>query len=172
MKTLIAFFSRAGENFFDGECRSVEVGNTEIAVNHIKELIEADVFKIEMIRPYSDNYDLCADEAKQDKNYNERPAVAHPLKSIAQYDTIILAYPNYWGTFPMVVATFLEGFDWTNKTILPLCTNEDTGMGESERDIALCTRGVVPKLGLSVHGSSVKEAKPAIEAWLKENGVI
>lgn len=52
-KTLIAFFSRADENYFGGAMRYVKVGNTEIIVNDMKELIEADTFKIEMKNPYS-----------------------------------------------------------------------------------------------------------------------
>ena len=51
--TLIAFFSRADENYFGGSMRYVDVGNTEIAVGKIRELISADTFKIEMKTPYA-----------------------------------------------------------------------------------------------------------------------
>ena len=51
-KTLIAFFSRADENYFGGAMRYVKVGNTEIVANIMKELIPADTFKIEMKDPY------------------------------------------------------------------------------------------------------------------------
>jgi flavodoxin len=65
-KTLIAFFSRADENYFGGAMRYVKVGNTEIVVNGMKDMIEADSFKIEMINPYSPVYMTCIDEAKAD----------------------------------------------------------------------------------------------------------
>ena len=65
--TLIAFFSRADENYFGGAMRYVKVGNTEIVVGLMKELIEADSFKIEMKDPYSPVYMTCIDQAKKDK---------------------------------------------------------------------------------------------------------
>jgi len=119
-KTLIAFFSRADENYFGGAMRYVKIGNTEIVAGIMKELTGADTFKIEMKDPYSPVYMTCIDEAKKDKQNNARPELAGYLDSIDEYDTIVLGYPNYWGTFPMAVATFLERYDFTGKTILPL----------------------------------------------------
>ena len=65
-KTLIAFFSRADENYFGGAMRYVKVGNTEIVCGIIKDLITADSFKIEMKEPYSPVYMTCVEEAKKD----------------------------------------------------------------------------------------------------------
>ncbi|MBE5856102.1 MAG: hypothetical protein E7296_00835 [Lachnospiraceae bacterium] len=114
-KTLIAFFSRADENYFGGAMRYVKMGNTEIVAGLMKELIEADTFKIEMKNPYSPVYMTCIDEAKKDKQNNARPELATYLESIDDYDAIVLGYPNYWGTIPMAVATFLERYDFTGK---------------------------------------------------------
>ncbi len=121
-KTLIAYFSRADENYFGGAMRYVKVGNTEIVVNDMKEMIDADTFKIEMKNPYSPVYMTCIDEAKKDLKENARPELVSFPDSIDGYDTIVLAYPNYWGTMPMAVFTFLDKFDFSGKTILPLCT--------------------------------------------------
>ena len=125
-KTLIAFFSRADENYFGGAMRYVKVGNTEIVAGLMKELIEADSFKIEMKDPYSPVYMTCIEEAKKDLRAKARPALVSMPESIDEYDTMVLAYPNYWGTMPMAVFTFLEHYDLTGKKILPLCTNEGT----------------------------------------------
>ena len=135
-KTLIAFFSRADENYFGGAMRYVKVGNTEIVCNIMNDLIDADMFKIEMKDPYSPVYMTCIDEAKKDLREDARPELVSLPESIDEYDTVVLAYPNYWGTVPMAVFTFLEAFDFSGKTILPLCTNEGSGMGHSGRDIA------------------------------------
>jgi flavodoxin len=172
MKTLIAFFSRADENYFGGAYRYIEVGNTEVVANQIEELTGADSFKIEMKAPYAADYNTCIDQAKKDKNAGARPELADELDSIDEYDAIILMYPNYWGTCPMAVFTFLEKYDFTGKTILPLCTHEGSGMGSSERDIAKVVKGAVLKRGLPINGSSVANAKSQVEKWLKENGVI
>ena len=171
-KTLIAFFSRADENYFGGTMRYVKVGNTEIVANIMKELIPADTFKIEMKDPYSPVYMTCIDEAKKDKQNNARPELTGYLDSIDEYDTIVLGYPNYWGTFPMAVATFLERYDFTGKTILPLCTNEGSGMGSSEANIKKLAPGATVKKGLPVTGSKAASAGGSVKKWLKANGLI
>ena len=171
-KTLIAFFSRADENYFGGAMRYVKVGNTEVVVNNITELIDADTFKIEMQQPYSPVYMTCIDEAKADLKAKARPELVSFPDSIDEYDTIILAYPNYWGTYPMAVATFIEHFNFEGKTILPLCTNEGSGMGASERDLKKALSGATVKKGLSINGSSAAESKGAVKNWLSDNGLI
>ena len=171
-KTLIAYFSRADENYFGGAMRYVKVGNTEIVVGKMQELIDADVFRIEMKKPYSPVYMTCIDEAKKDLRAKARPELVSVPDSIDAYDTVILAYPNYWGTMPMAVYTFLDAFDFTGKTILPLCTNEGSGMGSSEREIRKSCPGANVKPGLPVTGSSAAGSKPQVERWLKANGLL
>ena len=171
-KTLIAYFSRADENYFGGAMRYVKVGNTEIVCGLIKERIDADSFKIEMKTPYSPVYMTCIDEAKGDLRAKARPELVSLPESLDGYDTIVLAYPNYWGTMPMAVFTFLETFDFTGKTILPLCTNEGSGMGASERDIKKTCPGADVKPGLSVTGSQAANAKASVQKWLSANGLL
>ncbi len=171
-KTLIAFFSRADENYFGGAMRYVKVGNTEIACHIMKDLIDADTFKIEMKTPYSPVYMTCIDEAKRDLRAKARPELVAVPESIDDYDTIVLAYPNYWGTMPMAVFTFLEAFDFTGKTILPLCTNEGSGMGGSERDIKRTCPGATVKNGLSITGSRAADSAESVKSWLSANGLL
>ncbi len=171
-KTLIVFFSRADENYFSGAMRYVKVGNTEIVAGIIKELASADTFKIEMKNPYSPVYMTCIEEAKKDLRAKARPELASLPESIDEYDTIILAYPNYWGTMPMAVFTFLEAFDFTGKTILPLCTNEGSGMGGSERDIKKACPGADVKKGLPITGSEAANSKAIVQKWLGANGLL
>lgn len=168
-KTLIAYFSRADENYFGGELRYVDKGNTEIAVDLMSEMIDADVFKIEMKTPYSKEYNRCIDEAKKDLKSGKRPEILPFPYSIKDYDTIILGYPNYWGTMPTAVFTFLEQFDLSGKRILPFCTNEGSGMGRSERDLKEnCPDSIISE-GLPLNGSTVGNCGPEIEKWLKNN---
>ena len=171
-KTLIAFFSRADENYFGGAMRYVKTGNTEIVVSGMKDMITADSFKIEMKNPYSPVYMTCIEEAKKDLREKIRPELVSCPESIDEYDTVILAYPNYWGTMPMAVVTFLERYDFTGKTILPLCTNEGSGMGSSERDIRKYAPGANVKEGLPVTGSDAGTSGKKVERWLKTNGLM
>ena len=171
-KTLIAFFSRADENYFGGAMRYVKVGNTEIVAGIIKDLVPADTFKIEMKNPYSPVYMTCIEEAKKDLRAKARPELVSMPESIDEYDTVILAYPNYWGTMPMAVYTFLENFDFSGKIILPLCTNEGSGMGSSEREIKKTCPGANVKKGLPITGSAAAGSKSSVERWLKANGLM
>ena len=171
-KTLIAYFSRADENYFSGAMRYVKVGNTEIVCNLMKELIDADSFKIEMKEPYSPVYMTCIEEAKRDLRSNARPELVSLPESIDGYDTVVLAYPNYWGTVPMAVLTFLEKYDFAGKSVLPLCTNEGSGMGGSERDVRRACSGATVKPGLSVSGSAAADSKESVKRWLAENGLL
>jgi flavodoxin len=151
--------------------RYVKVGNTEIIVNNMKEMIDADTFKIEMKESYSPVYMTCIEEAKKDLRAKARPELVSMPESIDEYDTVVLAYPNYWGTMPMAVFTFLENFDFSGKTILPLCTNEGSGMGGSERDIKKTCPGANVKSGLSVTGSEAANAAGRVKKWLAANGL-
>ncbi len=171
-KTLIAYYSRADENYFGGAMRYVKVGNTEIVCSILKELVPADSFKIRMKTPYSPVYMTCIEEAKKDLRAKARPELTSIPESIDDYDVIILAYPNYWGTMPMAVFTFLEQYDFSGKTILPLCTNEGSGMGGSERDIKRTCPGAGVKKGLSILGSAAAESRPLLQRWLSDNGLM
>ena len=171
-KILIAYFSRADENYFGGAMRYVKVGNTEIVCNDMMKLLPADSFKIEMKEPYSSVYMTCIDEAKKDLRTKARPSLRSLPDSIDAYDTVILAFPNYWGTMPMAVYTFLEAFDFSGKTILPLCTNEGSGMGISEKEIKKVCPGAVVKKGLPITGSNAASSGALVEKWLKANGVM
>ena len=171
-RTLIAFFSRADENYFGGAMRYVKVGNTEIVVNSMKDMLTADIFKIEMKEPYSLVYMTCIDQAKKHLRSNARPELVSLPDNIDEYDTIILGYPNYWGTMPMAVFTFLEAFDFSGKTILPFYTNEGSGMGKSEKDIKNTCIGANVAKGLAISGSKAAGSESDVKKWLAKNGVI
>ncbi len=83
-----------------------------------------------------------------------------------------MGYPNYWGTVPMAVVTFLERYDFSGIRILPLCTNEGSGMGSSERDIRKYAPGADIAKGLSVPGSRAADSKVSVEKWLAANGLV
>ena len=100
-KTLIAYYSRRGENYVNGSIVNLKLGNTEVVVGKIKALLpDADMFQIDTTYEYSKDYMTCIEEAKRELHDQVRPEVKNPLESIDEYDTIILGYPNWWGTMP------------------------------------------------------------------------
>ncbi len=164
--SIIVYFSRIGFNYVNGTIKNLTVGNTEVAAKMMQELTGADLFKIEPTIAYSNDYSECIEEAKQDLKRDARPELKAYPQSLEGYDTIYLGYPNYWGTIPMAMFTFLERYNFTDKTIKPFCTHEGSGMGISETDIKrLCPSAKVGK-GLAIQGGKVSSAKPAIEKWL------
>ena len=166
-KALIAFYSRADENYVNGTLKMLTVGNTEVAAGIMKELTGADIFKIEQAKPYSKGYNDCIEEARADQQRDARPELSAYPDSLEIYDVIYLGFPNYWGTMPMAVFTFLEHYDFGGKVIKPFCTHEGSGMGRSVSDIkSLCPDAVVGD-GLAILGSRVNKSKVDIERWLK-----
>lgn len=167
MAELIAFFSRGDENYVNGMIKTLEVGNTEVAADFIQEITGADLFQIQPMQAYSKDYNECIEQAQADQKRNARPELKYYPESFDRYDTIYLGYPNYWGTMPMAVFTFLEHFDFNGKVIRPFCTHEGSGMGSSVRDIKkLCPNAEV-KAGMAIHGGSVKRARKDIEKWIE-----
>ncbi len=152
--------------------RYIKTGNTEVVCNIMRGLIPADSFKIEMKEPYSPVYMTCINQAKKDLREGIRPELVSLPESIDAYDTVILGYPNYWGTMPMAVVTFLENFDFSGKTILPLCTNEGSGMGSSEKDIRKYAPGAEVRRGLSITGSRAADSESSVRSWLSANGLL
>ena len=166
MAKLIAFYSRADENYFGGAYRTIPVGNTEQAANMLAELTGADLFKIEQKVPYSANYQACIAEAKRDLQANARPELVSLPEDLDAYDEIYLGYPNYWGTMPMAVYTFLEHYDFTGKVIHPFCTHEGSGLSGTVNDIRKAAKGAVVETGLAIHGSDVANAKAKLKGWI------
>lgn len=165
---LIAFYSRADENYVNGQIKLLQNGNTEVAASMIKELTGADFLKIEQKTPYSKTYNECIAQAQTDQQNNARPELKECPDDLDKYNVIYLGFPNYWNTMPMAVFTFLEHFDFSGKTIKPFCTHEGSGMGNSVYDIKkLCPAAKIKK-ELAIRGGSVDRAKQEIEKWVKE----
>lgn len=169
MSKLVVFYSRAGENYFGGSYRYIDVGNTEKIAKMIAEKIGADMFKIEQKAPYSKVYNTCIDEAKRDKRNGARPEILALPENLDGYDEIYLGYPNYWGDMPMAVYTFLESFDWSGKTIHPFCTHEGSGLSDTENKIKNTCKGANITDGLAVNGSEVDGAKSTVYEWISEH---
>lgn len=167
MSELIVYFSRTGENYVNGTIKSLKIGNTEIVAKMIQRNTDADIFKLIPQVSYSDDYNECIEQAKDDQKRDARPELIKYPDSIDQYDTVYLGYPNYWGTMPMCVFTFLEHFNFNGKTIRPFCTHEGSGMGSSVRDIKkLCPEATVED-GIAIHGAKADSAEKEIVKWLK-----
>ncbi len=146
-------------------------GNTENAAQIIQEQTGADIIELNPAEPYSSNYSEVLDQAQKDMNADARPELANHVENMEQYDTILLGYPNWWATIPMPVATFLEEYDFSGKTIIPFCSHGGGGFGQSITDISKLAPNSRIGTGLSIHYSGGTSLENDITTWLNSNGV-
>jgi len=167
-KILTVYYSRKGENYFPEGIRSVPKGNTEYAAEHIQAAVGGDLFEIDTVKPYAENYRACCGEAVVEMKANARPEIKGYVEDMAQYDTVFVCYPCWCGTAPMCVFTFLEHYDLTGKKIIPLCTNEGSGLANSVADIRKACPGAAVAEGLAVRGHRCAAGAAEIGDWAKQ----
>lgn len=168
-KNLIIYYSRKGENYVNGSLKFLEKGNTEIAAEFIQKAVGGDMFRVETVKPYSESYNICIEEAKRELNENARPELQKYLQDISQYDNIFVCGPCWWGTFPLAIFSQLERLDFTGKKVIPLMTHEGSGLGGSERDIKNICKGAEFGKGLAVHGADAARSEKIISQWAKNS---
>ena len=165
---LIVYYSRKGQNYWAGSIRDLPKGNTEIVAEMIQQAVGGDLFEVNTVKPYSADYTTCTQEAQAELRANARPELKEYPDSLDGYDTIFVGYPNWWGTMPMAMFTFLEHYDLSGKRIIPFCTNEGSGMGSSERDLKKICTGAAVERGLSIRGCEAAKSENKVSAWAKE----
>ena len=168
MSNLVIYFSRSGENYFGGELKNIEKGNTEVIAEYIREFDGADLFKVEPAVDYPEDYMKCIDVAKKEQQQDVRPELKESLEDISSYDTIYIGFPNWWGTLPMPMFTQLEQLDFEGKTVKPFVTHEGSGFGSSQKDLSKLCKGADIKKGLSIPGANVGSSKDIVNAWINE----
>jgi|SRR5574344_2160202 flavodoxin len=165
-RILIAYFSKEGANFVNGQKKVLEEGNTAKIAGWIKEKVGGDVFQIEPLVAYPTSYDEIVKLSKAEKEQNARPAVKGKVDNMADYDVIFLGYPNWWGTCPMLVLSFLEQYNLAGKEIITFCTHEGSRSLYSLSDIQASAPKALVKEGTALNGTYLAAAKPTIDEWL------
>ena len=153
-KILVVYFSRSG--------------NTREVADQIHEKVGGDIFEIQSVKPYPDDYDECVEQAKKELEKGYRPKLKTMVKNIESYDVVFIGYPDWWSTIPAPVRVFLSAYNLSGKTIVPFCTHEGSGLGRSVTDISkLCPKSTLLE-GLAIRGSDVKTAHDKLSEWLRK----
>lgn len=140
-RTLIAYFSRSGTT-------------REVALQ-IQQHIGGVLFELKTVTPYPDAYRATTNQAKREQQANARPELTAEIQNMADFDTVLLGFPNWWGTLPMAFFTFLEHYDFTGKAVIPFCTHEGSGFGSSLDDLrTYCSKARILE-GLALRGGGV-----------------
>jgi flavodoxin len=151
---LVAYFSRTG--------------NTRVIAKQIHERVGGVIFEILAVDQYPSDYDEAVERAGKELREQYRPKLKTKVENMASYNVVFVGYPNWWGTIPMPVATFLSEYDFSGKTIAPFCTNEGSGLGRSVTDIKKsCPLSTILN-GLEVRGGYVRKAQSDVSDWLRE----
>lgn len=177
-ETLVAYFSMPEttklENRTEEEENSVVVvdgevlGNTQYVAHVIAENTDADLFRIEPQTPYPTDHEVLVELAKEEQNSTARPALLENVENLAQYDTVFVGYPNWWGDMPMILYSFFEEHDFSGKTIIPFNTHGGSGFSDTIGTITeLEPNATVNQEGFTVSRNSVQDARPDIISWLK-----
>lgn len=171
-KSLSAYFSRKGNNYVGGSIVNLPIGNTEVIARKIQGLTGSDLFQIRTVKPYPEDYTEATRVAQDELSGNARPELTDMVADMDLYGVIYLGYPNWWGTMPMAVCTFLDLYDFSGKTIVPYCTHEGSGLGSSERDIKRLCPTARFFSGLAIRGGAVGRADRDVANWLKKLGLM
>ena len=146
-------------------------GNTRDIAGRIHQKVGGDLVELELLKPYSSNYNSCLDEAKRDMEQGNRPELKTRIANLERYSTVFLGYPNWWASIPMPIATMLESYDFSGKTIIPFCSHGGGRLGQSVTDIAKLAPRAAIKEALSVHYGGGNSLNRDIDAWLGKAGI-
>ena len=166
MKAAVVFFSRAGENFINGKTKKIAIGNTVVFAQKVAALLDTECIKLKEVERYPEKYEEAVKRAENEKKQLSR-ITYHPIDlERSEIDALFLGYPNWWGSYPQIIASFLADFNTEGLEIYPFCTHEGSAFGHSLADL----RKQCPKAkingGLPIRGSRVERSDLAIENWL------
>ncbi|WP_051265455.1 flavodoxin [Nakamurella lactea] len=166
-RVLLAYFSRAGENYWYGKRRTLKTGNTEVLAQLIAARIGCDTHRIEAADPYPNGYDDTVARNVREQDAGARPEIANPLPDLIGYRVVILASPIWNVRPPMIMTTFVEAVDLAGKTIHPVTTHAMSGLGRAPAIYAAAAPTAVLGPGLAVQGERVNQADDEITAWVR-----
>ena len=166
MTAVVIYFSRAGENYLNGTKQRITKRNTAILAEKISHALAIESYELLSKIAYSESYDEAVQQAEKEKQASARIDYEKLPIDFTQVDSIFLGFPNWWGTYPQIIATFLADQEWKNKVIYPFCTHEGSAFGSSIQDLQAACSGAEIKTGLAVRGSKVDRSETAVKNWL------
>lgn len=176
---LIAYFSygentELPENIDASSSASIQIwngtttGNTGILAHMIEEATGGEIFSIKTVNKYPPNYDETVKQGQEENKNNIRPELATHIESLDDYDTIFLGFPNWWYDMPMAMYSFLDEYDFGDKTIIPFCTSGGSGFSDTIQTIKTAEPNVAVLEGISIGASSATDAQKQVTEWLNE----
>lgn len=185
-RILVVFLSRAGENYNVGVTREgsasaayagyIDKGNTAMMAAVIAELTGGDLFEIQTVTPYPEDYASMLRVAQEEIDTDARPALAAQVENMADYDVVFIGYPIWHGRMPQAIHTFIESHDLTGKTVIPFNTHEGSGQAGTQRTIEGLMPNATVLKGLALRGSKAQNDAEGslqdVKSWLTGLGLL
>ena len=183
---LVAFFSRAGENYNVGIPKEgspsasyagyIEKGNTALLAEAVAEAAGGDLFAVTTVNPYPEDYAAMLQAAQEEIDRDARPELAGTVENMEDYDVVFIGYPIWHGKMPQAVLSFLESCDLSGKTVIPFNTHEGSGQSGTQQVIEALLPGSTVLQGLAVRGKTAQEdpeqTRNLVNEWLEELGML
>ncbi len=177
-RVLVAYLSRAGENYNVGETREgsasaayagyIEKGNTAIMAALIAELTGGDLFEITTVTPYPEDYASMLRVAQEEIDTDARPELSFSVENMADYDVIFIGYPIWHGRMPQAIYSFIESYDLAGKTVIPFNTHEGSGQSGTQQVIENALTDCTVLQGLAIQGKTAQEDETRTRALLTD----
>lgn len=157
-RILIAYFSMSG--------------NTRLIAHDIQKMTGGDLFEIKTVREYGPDFDSAVEQAREELRSGARPELQAKVTNMQTYDVVFVGFPNWVGTMPMAVFSFLEQHDFTGKTLVPFCTHGTSGISNTISDLKKLNLHAEIREHIAFYRNDVKNAEESVRNWLRELGYL
>lgn len=180
--TLIVYFSRWGNTEYPSDVdattsasivveNDLRYGTTEYVANMIAEKVGGHLQRIETVTSYTADFDELRDVNHDEMSRNYLPELKKGDLDISAYDTVFIGYPVWATGVPQAVLSFLKEYDLSGKTVIPFCTHDGYGAGNSYQTIAEASHAAVSLEGIAIEAKDVPNAQDTVSSWLADIGI-
>ena len=153
-RIIVGYFSRSG--------------NTRVVAGLIHRALRADLFEIRPAFAYHEEYLATVEQARQERDRGDEPALAAKIANIAEYDTLYLGFPIWGETAPPIIRSFLKAHDLSGKSVIPFVTHGGYGLGNSQSVLASHAPNARLQPGFSMQADQERQTMNTVNGWLKE----
>lgn len=151
-KALVAYFSRSG--------------NTRVIAGQIHRALGTDLFEIEPVTPYPEDYEQTVEQARREQDRGYEPPLKATVANIAVYETVFLGFPVWGETAPPIIRSFLSRHDLSSKTLVPFITHGGYGLGRSLSVLAQHAPRARLVEGLTMEADQERRTLNTVTQWL------
>lgn len=147
-------------------------GNTRLIAHDIQNMVGGDLFAIETVRQYGPDFDTAVEQAREELRNHARPELQAKVANMRDYDIVFVGFPNWVGTMPMAMFTFLEQHDFSGKTIVPFCTHGTSGISDTISDLKKLNLQATIQEHIAIYRNDVRDAEATVREWLRGLGYL